>query len=207
MQEINFIFSIAVLIISVIVHEVSHGYTAHIMGDPTAKNAGRLSLNPLKHLDPIGSVLVPFITYLGGGFIFGWAKPVPYNPHNLRNQKWGPGIVAIAGPLSNFLVAGVFGLIIRNGQALTFLPISFFEIASLVVFINLILGIFNLVPIPPLDGSKIVFSFLPYKWKNIEFFLERWGFIFLIVFILFFFRLLLPVVSLLFKFFTGVNFY
>lgn len=207
MQEINFIFSIAVLIISVIVHEVSHGYTAHIMGDPTAKNAGRLSLNPLKHLDPIGSVLVPLITYLGGGFIFGWAKPVPYNPHNLRNQKWGPGIVAIAGPLSNFLVAGVFGLIIRHGQALTFLPISFFEIASLVVFINLILGIFNLVPIPPLDGSKIVFSFLPYKWKNIEFFLERWGFIFLIVFILFFFRLLLPVVSLLFKFFTGVNFY
>lgn len=207
MQEINFIFSIAVLIISVIVHEISHGYTAHIMGDPTAKNAGRLSLNPLRHLDPIGSVLVPLITYLGGGFIFGWAKPVPYNPYNLRNQKWGPGVVAIAGPLSNFLVAGVFSLIIRNGQALTFLPISFFEIASLVVFINLILGIFNLVPIPPLDGSKIVFSFLPYKWKNVEFFLERWGFIFLIVFILFFFRLLLPVVSLLFKFFTGVTFF
>lgn len=206
MQEINFIFSIAVLIISVVIHEFSHGYTAHLLGDDTAKNEGRLTLNPLKHLDLFGSFLVPFFTYLAGGFILGWAKPVPYNPYNLKNQKWGPGAVAVAGPLSNFLVAIVFGLIIRYGSSLIFLPASFFEITTLIVFINLILGIFNLVPIPPLDGSKVLFTFLPSKWKNVESFLERYGFFILIFFIFFFFQHLLPIISFLFKMITGTGF-
>ncbi|MBI4692357.1 MAG: site-2 protease family protein [Candidatus Terrybacteria bacterium] len=205
MQEINFIFSIAVLIISVVIHEFSHGYTAYLLGDQTAKNEGRLTLNPLKHLDIFGSFLVPFFTYLVGGFIFGWAKPVPYNPYNLKNQKWGPGMVAVAGPLSNFLVAIVFGLIIRYGSSLVFLPVSFFQIATLIVFINLILGIFNLVPIPPLDGSKVLFTFLPLRWRNIEIFLERYGFFILIFFIFFFFQYLLPVVAFLFKLITGAG--
>lgn len=206
MQEINFIFAIAVLIMSVVVHEVSHGYAANSLGDPTAKHAGRLTLNPLKHLDMFGSVIVPFITYTLGGFIFGWAKPVPYNPYNLKSQKWGPGIVGAAGPLSNFILAGAFGLVIRLGADIPFFTPAFFEMAGLIVFINLILGMFNLVPIPPLDGSKVLFSFLPYKLHNIEAFLERWGFVFLLIFIFFFFQRLLPIVLFFFKLFTGMNF-
>jgi Zn-dependent protease len=206
MQEINFIFAIAVLIMSVVIHEVSHGYTAYALGDSTAKDAGRLSLNPFRHLDLFGSFIIPAITYLLGGFIFGWAKPVPYNPYNLRNQKWGPALVGAAGPLSNFLVAVVFGLLIRYGSTSAFLPASFFQIATLIVFINLILGIFNLVPIPPLDGSKILFSVFPYNWRSIETFLEQFGFIILLIFIFFFFQLLLPIVSGLFKLITGIGF-
>jgi len=205
MQEINFIFAIAVLIMSVVIHEVSHGYTAYALGDSTAKDAGRMSLNPFRHLDLFGSFIIPAITYLLGGFIFGWAKPVPYNPYNLRNQKWGPALVGAAGPLSNFLVAVVFGLFIRYGSTFAFLPASFFQIATLLVFINLILGIFNLVPIPPLDGSKILFSVFPYDWRNIETFLEQFGFIILLIFLFFFFQLLLPTVSGLFKLITGIG--
>lgn len=205
MQEINFIFAIAVLIMSIVIHEVSHGYTAYALGDSTAKDAGRLNLNPFRHLDLFGSFIIPAITYLIGGFIFGWAKPVPYNPYNLRNQKWGPALVGAAGPLSNFLVAVVFGLLIRYGSTFAFLPASFFQIATLIVFINLILGIFNLVPIPPLDGSKVLFSFFPYGWRNIETFLEQFGFIILLIFIFFFFQLLLPIVSGLFKLITGIG--
>ncbi|HDO23652.1 MAG TPA: site-2 protease family protein [bacterium] len=206
MQGIDFIFAIAVLVMSVVIHEVSHGFAANAMGDPTAKYAGRLTLNPAKHLDFFGSFLVPMITYLLGGFIFGWAKPVPYNPYNLKNQKWGPGAVAIAGPISNFLVAIVFGLIIRFGQIYAVLPASFLQIATLIVFINIILGVFNLVPIPPLDGSKVLFAFFPYKWRHIEEFLERYGFFILLIFIFFFFRLILPIVFSLFKLITGIVF-
>jgi len=206
MQEINFIFSIVVLILSVVIHEFSHGYTAYLLGDPTAKDEGRLTLNPFKHMDLFGSFLVPFFTYLAGGFIFGWAKPVPYNPYNLKNQKWGPGMVAGTGPLSNFLVAIVFGLIIRYSADILFLPASFFQIATLIVFINLILGIFNLVPIPPLDGSKVLFTFLPSKWRNVEIFLERYGFFILLFFIFFLFQYFLPIVAGLFKLITGSGF-
>ena len=120
MQGIDLIFSIAVLIMSIVIHEVSHGYAAYALGDPTAKYADRLTLNPFKHLDMTGSVIVPFITYMMGGFIFGWAKPVPYNPYNLKNQKWGPAIVGVAGPLSNFVTAAFFGTIIRFGGGMPF---------------------------------------------------------------------------------------
>lgn len=204
MQGVDFIFSIAILIMSVVIHEVSHGSVAYALGDPTAKNEGRLTLNPLKHLDLFGSLIVPFITYLAGGFIFGWAKPVPYNPYNLKNQKVGSGLIGAAGPLSNFLTAAVFGLIIRYGSLLSFLPNSFFQIATLIVLVNLILGTFNLVPVPPLDGSKILFAFLPYRWSKAELFLERYGFFLLLIFILFFFQYLLPVIAILFKLFTGL---
>lgn len=205
MQEIDFVFAIAVLIMSVVVHEVSHGYVANSLGDPTAKYAGRLTLNPFKHLDFFGSFIVPAITYLIGGFIFGWAKPVPYNPYNLKNQKWGPAAVAGAGPMSNFLVAVIFGLLIRYGAAFVFVPASFFQIAALIVFINIILGIFNLIPIPPLDGSKVLFAVLPYKWNHIQEFLERYGFFLLLIFIFFFFRAILPIVFGLFKLITGMG--
>ena len=209
MQEINLIdiiFSIGVLIMSVVVHEMSHGYAAFMLGDSTAKYAGRLTLNPIKHLDFFGSFIVPLLSYSLGGVIFGWAKPVPYNPYNLKNQKWGAGLVGVAVPLSNFLIALIFGLIIRSYSYLTFLPPSFFEIASLIVFINILLAVFNMVPIPPLDGSKVLFALLPYKWHNIQMFLERYGLILVVIFIFFLFRVILPLVYILFRAITGIGF-
>jgi len=224
MQGINFIFSIAILILSVVVHEVSHGYIAYLLGDPTAKRAGRLSMNPLKHLDLTGSFIVPLmLVLLKSSFVFGWAKPVPYNPYNLKNQKWGPGLVAISGPLSNFLIAGVFGLVALflpldqtakteiglaavNGAAIFgagYAP-ALFYFSSMVVWINVFLGIFNLIPIPPLDGSKVLFSFLPYKWTNAQIFLEKYGFFILLFFLFSFSAVLLPVVFFLFRLFLGI---
>ena len=168
-MEINFIFAIAVLIMSVVIHEVSHGYMAYYFGDITAKMAGRLTLNPFNHLDMVGSVIVPTIAFLTTGFIFGWAKPVPYNPYNLRNAKVGEPMVALAGPLSNFIVALVFGSLIRFGV----IPADLIQPAGLIVLINIVLGTFNLIPIPPLDGSKILFGILPYNLLYIREFLER----------------------------------
>src|SRR3989344_1166355 len=161
-MAIDTIFSIAALVMSVVIHEVSHGYAALRGGDQTAKLAGRLTLNPLKHLDPIGSFLVPLLTSLAG-FTFGWAKPVPYNPYNLRNKRFGEALVATAGPLSNILIAIIFGIIVRV-SALYELPVSvaFLKIVGIIVLINIVLAIFNLVPIPPLDGSKILLSILPH---------------------------------------------
>jgi len=206
MAGVDFIFAIAVLIMSIVIHEVSHGYSAYLLGDPTAKYEGRLTLNPIKHLDLFGSFLIPMLTYMAGGFIFGWAKPVPYNPYNLKDQKWGPAIVGIAGPASNFLVALSFGLIIRFGTVLEILPMAFFEIASLVVFINLLLMFFNLIPIPPLDGSKVLFAVLPYKWQDVQHTLERYGFLILLFFIIFLWQLVLPIILFLFKVITGISF-
>jgi len=225
MQGINFIFSIAILILSVVVHEVSHGYIAYLMGDPTAKRAGRLSMNPFKHLDLTGSFIVPLmLVILKSSFVFGWAKPVPYNPYNLKNQKWGPGLVAVSGPLSNFLIAGAFGLVALflpldqtakteiglaavNGAAIFgagYAP-ALFYFSSMVVWINVFLGIFNLIPIPPLDGSKVLFSFLPYnKLVNFQIFLEKYGFFILLFFLFSFSSVLLPVVFFLFRLFLGL---
>jgi len=202
MQAFDLIFSIAVLIMSVVIHEVSHGYVADMLGDPTARYQGRLTLNPIHHLDPVGSVIVPAITFLFGGFIFGWARPVPYNPYNLKDQKWDPAKVAAAGPLANILVATVFGLTIRFSEVLS-LPQSFIEVAVLVVFINIILAVFNFVPIPPLDGSKVLFALLPIRWYRVQQFLEQYGLFLLLIFIFFFFRLIFPLVFLLFYILTG----
>ena len=155
------LFSIIILIFSVIIHEVSHGYAALYLGDVTAKYAGRLTLNPIKHIDPVGSIILPLLFAISGsGVILGWAKPVPYNPYNLRNKKWGELIVAIAGPASNILIAVIFGLLIRFSGILG-LPTAFVQLSISVVLINLVLAIFNLIPIPPLDGSKVLFAFLP----------------------------------------------
>jgi Zn-dependent protease len=204
---IGFIFQIAILIMSVVVHEVSHGFMAYALGDQTAKYAGRLTLNPVHHLDPVGSILVPAATIFFGGFIFGWAKPVPYNPYNLSNQKWGPGLVAAAGPLSNIFIALVFGTAIRlSGLFSPEIVTSLTEVAVLVVLINIILAIFNFVPIPPLDGSKVLFALLPYHLRYIEEFLERYGLILLLIFIFFFFNLLSPIIGTLFHLFTGISF-
>lgn len=200
---IDIIFQIIILVMSVVIHEVSHGYVAGILGDPTARLAGRLTLNPIKHLDWFGSFLVPLLTSLVG-FTFGWAKPVPVNPYNLRGGQKGEAIVAAAGPLSNLLIALLFGLVIRFGLQENFLSPAFFHIATLIVFINIILCVFNLMPAPPLDGSRILFSFLSGRLARLRMWMEQNGLILLIIFIFFLWQFFQPLVNLLFSLITGV---
>jgi Zn-dependent protease len=188
---------------SVVIHEVSHGYAALALGDPTAKYQGRLTLNLLSHVDPVGSFLVPLLGYLAGGFIIGWAKPVPFNPYNLRNARWGESLVAIAGPLSNIALAVVFGLIIRFASGYAFLNQSFLNLAGFVVLINITLAIFNLVPIPPLDGSKILFAVLPYKWHALRESFEKFGLVLVFIFVFFLWQTMSPFISHLFTLLTG----
>ena len=201
-----YILIVVILLYSIILHEIAHGKVAEMMGDSTARFSGRITLNPIPHLDLMGTLLPILLLVSGAPLIFGWAKPVPYNPYNLKDQKWGPAIVGIAGPASNFLVALFFGLIIRFGTVLEILPMAFFEIASLVVFINLLLMFFNLIPIPPLDGSKVLFAVLPYKWQDVQHTLERYGFLILLFFIIFLWQLVLPIILFLFKVITGISF-
>lgn len=196
------LIGIVILILSIIIHEVSHGYAAEALGDSTARYAGRLTLNPIPHIDPIGSVLLPIITSISGGFIFGWAKPVPYNPYNLRHGTWGEALVALAGPASNFALVLIFGLAMRFVS----IPSGMLEIFSLIVLVNISLAVFNLVPIPPLDGSKILFALLPYRAQQLRFTLERYGFFLVILFVIFLSPVLGPIVRGLFSLVTGVSF-
>lgn len=205
MAEILQIFSIVILIFSIVIHEFAHGWMADSLGDPTARHMGRLTLNPIPHIDLMGSIIIPlFLLLSNAGFIIGWAKPVPYNPHNLRDQKNGPALVGAAGPASNLLLALIFGIIIRillgQGMAMNSDMIMLF---SIIVFYNILLAVFNLVPIPPLDGSKILFHFLPYSMHNIRETLERNGILLLILFIFFGFQLIIPIMLFLFSLITG----
>jgi len=207
MDPLVLIIQIAILLMAVVIHEVSHGAMANYLGDPTAKYAGRLSLNPIKHLDFWGSFIIPlFLLIVRSPVLFGWAKPVPYNPYNLRNQKWGPAAVAVAGPGSNLIIALIFGL------ALRFVPLAnsiylenLAQIFVYIVILNLLLAVFNLIPIPPLDGSKILFAALPYKYQYITATIERYGLILLLFFIFFLFRFILPIVFWLFKIIVGTS--
>jgi len=211
-------FYLLTLVYSVIIHEVSHGVVAMWLGDLTAKYADRINLNPMKHIDPFGSVILPILLFVTTGFAFGWAKPVPYNPYNLRNQKWGPTLVAIAGPVSNLLLAGMaaflafllpltllakqdilgrfIGVIGGRGDFLERFGLLsqalagsmagiFYGLLLLIIFWNVVLACFNLLPIPPLDGSKILYTFLPLSERTILM-LEQYG-LFLLIFVIFFF--------------------
>ncbi len=202
MQGLDLIFSIAVLIMSVVAHEVSHGYVAALLGDPTARLSGRLTLNPIKHIDPVGSILVPALTYFGAGFIFGWAKPVPYNPYQLRGGKWGPALVALAGPATNLLIAVIFGLFLRFGLIGIGSPAS--SIIVQIVMVNLVLSVFNFVPIPPLDGSKILFALLPYNYIAIERWMNAYQLLLVFSFILFGWQFIFPIIPALFRLIVGV---
>ncbi|MES2059440.1 MAG: site-2 protease family protein [Patescibacteria group bacterium] len=203
-MEINFIFQLAIIIVSIVFHELSHGYAAYFLGDPTAKYEGRLTLNPLKHLEWFGSLIVPALTYMLGGVVFGWAKPVPYNPYNLKLKRYGEAIVAIAGPLSNILIALVFSLYIRAmGDNLLATPAG--KISVLIVIVNLTLAVFNMIPIPPLDGFKVFFGILPQRLVHIRSFVERNMLVFLIIFLLTFSIILDPLVAFLFRMFTGIQ--
>ena len=207
----EFLFLIAILIFSVVIHEVSHGVVANALGDPTAKNAGRLTLNPIPHLDPIGSILLPGFLILmaqlgGGGIIFGWAKPVPLNPLNLRDKKYGSALVSLAGPGSNLIIALIFGF------ALRFLPLAEFNpalvlIFSYIVLLNIFLAVFNLLPIPPLDGSHILFTFLPRSFDALRIFLSRFGLFVLLFVIFFFFGFVSLIVNFIFTLIVGAPFF
>jgi Zn-dependent protease len=200
------IFELLILLFSAILHEIAHGYMAERLGDDTARRAGRLTLNPLPHLDPIGSILTPLLLLwaTGGQFFFASAKPVPYNPQNLKNPRSGGAKIALAGPATNFLLAIIFGIIIRIGVAMVF-PGTFLALLSLIVYINIILGVFNLVPIPPLDGSRLLYAALPQNETTfrIMYFLERWGIIIVLFFAFFGFQYVMPVISGIFTLFTG----
>jgi len=200
------IFEVIILVMSVVIHEVAHGVSAFWQGDLTAKYAGRLTLNPFKHLDLYGSFIVPLAMILIAGVPFGWAKPVPYNPYNLRNQKTGPALVGIAGPITNIIIAIIFGLAARflainylskvdiianlfsmNYENLVFsvsgsFTSIFFLLFSMIALINILLAFFNLIPIPPLDGSKVLFAILPISTRT-QIVMEQMGFVFLLIFI------------------------
>ncbi len=204
MQATDAIFYVVILIMSVVIHEVSHGFMAEYFGDNTARNAGRLTLNPLKHLDPFGSVILPALLVLSHtGFVIGWAKPVPYNPDNLSDRKWGTVAVASAGILANIFIAILFGILLRFSSNFN-LPAGSGFIISSILAINLALAVFNLVPIPPLDGSKILFSLLPKSLDSIVFLFERYSLFILVIFIFFFSNFLYPILAFLFHLITGL---
>lgn len=164
------LFLYIVIIFSAVIHEFSHGWMAYRLGDSTAKNEGRLTLNPFVHLDPFGTVIIPLFLLFVSGIFIGWAKPVPYNPYNLRDKRFGSLKVGIAGPISNFLVAIVIGLILRFFPAFLLgigLSPIFLEFLSLIIYVNIFLGLFNLIPMPPLDGSKVLSDLFPNAWRSI----------------------------------------
>ncbi len=200
MPIVQLLFFFIIIIPSAILHEYAHGWAADRMGDPTARHAGRLTLDPRAHIDMWGTILMPILLLLisGGSFMFAYAKPVPYNPYNLKDKRWGPALVGAAGPAANLAVAIVFGMMVR------FLPMSnFVSLLGLIVYANILLMVFNLVPIPPLDGSKVLFAILPDSMANFKMNLERYGYFILIIFIFYFFRILVPIIEWFFEAITG----
>ncbi len=191
------IFTIIILFFSVVLHECAHGWAAYMLGDPTAKYAGRLTLNPIKHIDPIGTIIFPGILILLRfmGFhtvLLGWAKPVPVNFARLRNPKTGMIWVGLAGPATNFFIAIVFSRILRIDG----LPLWLQDVVSLGVFINLLLAWFNLIPVPPLDGSRLVMGILPANMAIAYMRMEEYG-MFIIIALLYagvLDRIILPLV-------------
>jgi Zn-dependent protease len=198
----SIIFYFLIIIPSSIIHEYAHGWMAERLGDPTARYAGRLTVNPLAHIDLWGTIIMPLMLFFGTGgrFMFAYAKPVPYNPYNLKNQRWGPVLVSIAGPLSNLLLALCFALVLRifPNSSVTFL-------LQIIVYANILLMVFNLVPIPPLDGSKLLFAIIPDSMRPLRIALERYGFVILIFFVLFLFDLISPIINLIFGFLVGTQ--
>ncbi|MBI4252918.1 site-2 protease family protein [Candidatus Uhrbacteria bacterium] len=183
---IAIIVSVAAIFLAITVHEFSHGLMAYIQGDKTAYDSGRLTLNPIAHIDPIGTILIPGLLILSGSpFLIGWAKPVPFNPHNLRSGRFGSFLVGLAGPLSNFIIAIIAAIALK--ALFPALGVTNFLIIFLaqLFFINIVLGTFNLIPVPPLDGSKILFNLLPPRFDRIAEWLELYGF-YILIGILFF---------------------
>jgi len=177
---------------------------AYWLGDPTAKYADRLNFNPVNHLDLWGSFIVPVLLIISHSpFLFGWAKPVPYNPYNLRNQKWGPAIVGLSGPLSNLFLAIFAGIIMRALMVSGVVEGIFLQILGIIIFINILLMVFNLFPIPPLDGSKLLFALVPMS-EHTKMMLEQYGFVFVVIFIVLFGWIIDPVFFTVLKHFINI---
>ena len=187
LDVLKIVIVLIIAIASVILHELSHGLVAYWLGDHTAKDAGRLTFNPIKHIDPYMSILVPVVLYIIGAPVFGGAKPVPVNYRNLKWNEWGMALVALAGPFTNFLLAFIFFLI---GHFSGLFSLSSGNIGSFIivetVYINLGFMIFNLIPIPPLDGSRVLYAIAPDGFRNILANLERYGIIIMYMMILLF---------------------
>jgi len=200
---IFFILSLIIFFFAVVIHEYSHGWVAYKLGDPTAKYAGRLTLNPLVHIDPVGTLVLPLLLrIMGSPIIFGWAKPVPVNFRNLKNPKRDMIWVALAGPIANFVLAAILSLFLK-----TITSFALYQIIELGILINLVLAVFNLMPIPPLDGSRILTGLLPREQSILYNKIEPYGFL-IIIFLLsmgLFNRLILPIVKILANF-LGLDF-
>lgn len=202
----NIIIDLAILVYSAIIHEVCHGLAAEQMGDDTARREGRITLNPIPHIDPYGTILIPLLMWYstGGRFVFASAKPVPVNFNNLRNPKLGMALVSLAGPLSNFALAIICALPIKFGLVNSISGPILLD----AVFINLLLGTFNLIPIPPLDGSKVLLAIGPREWAYRFLRFEQFGFILILLFVfLGVFQYILAPVIYLFSLVFGINFF
>jgi Zn-dependent protease len=197
------IFLYVIIVLSAVFHEYAHALVAYRLGDSTAKDAGRLTLNPLVHLDPFGTVIVPLLLMLTSGIFIGWAKPVPYNPYALRDRKYGSLKVGAAGPLSNLIIAVFLGLVIRFTPFLAgfFSPV-FIELLGIVIYVNIFLAIFNLLPFPPLDGSKIFADLFPRAAQSIM----QLGFIGVFLALIIAFWFLAPVAGFIFRLIVGGTF-
>jgi len=173
----NIVFSIILFFLAVVIHEFAHGWMAYKLGDPTAKHSGRLTLNPIAHIDPIGTIVLPlFLVITGSPILFGWAKPVPVNFRALRNPKRDMIWVGLAGPCANIILAILISFVIKLNIALIpFVALKYF------MLLNLVLAIFNLIPIPPLDGSRVVMGLLPPKAAFQYMQLERFGFVLIVI--------------------------
>lgn len=207
MDPISVVIYIVILLFSVILHEVAHGLVADSLGDPTARFSGRLTLNPIPHIDPVGSILLPLLLWFAtaGQFVIGAAKPVPVDYRNLRNFKRDVALVALAGPVMNLVIAFVFALVYRFAPDLAG-PVRGLVLQA--VILNLVLAVFNLIPVPPLDGSKALaslFGLVSTRWMHSLLEFERYGFI-LVIFLLvsgFLQRILIPPVTFLLDLFLG----
>ncbi len=185
-MELTIVQKIAVyalpILFAITVHEAAHGYAAKYFGDLTAEKLGRITLNPLKHIDPFGTILLPALTVMLGGILFGWAKPVPVNFANLNNPKKDMFWVAAAGPASNFVMAIMWAILLNYANYVPNTAVNFLAEMSLAgITINLVLMVLNLLPMPPLDGGRIAVSLLPTPWAIQLARLEQYGFIILIV--------------------------
>lgn len=195
------VYIFVIIVLSAVFHEYAHGLVAYKLGDDTAKRSGRLTLNPFAHMDLFGTIILPILSLWGAGVFIGWAKPVPYNPYNLSDKKYGSLKVAIAGPSANFIIAIMLGVLIRIFGSIGIMSNIAIEFFAISVYINIFLALFNLIPIPPLDGSKVFMDLFPDYARNVKIF----GFFGLFIALMIAFYIIPPIATLIFHILTGLS--